>query len=178
MTERVRDPVWWLELACAVLALLVAIHLAGLVFGSGSASGVQALDGGAVGAAAGAGGEAGANELPHAFGPIAERQLFGAAAPPTAHPVVLEGIAHDWVFLRSPRGRAGLVRVGESLDGVKVLELGWNRVVVEVEGERKELVMHQGLGGGAPRPPEPGRAESAENPPPPPAPPEGDGGKP
>ena len=34
MNERLRDPIWWVKILCAVLGLLVVIQLGGALFGS------------------------------------------------------------------------------------------------------------------------------------------------
>jgi len=61
-------------------------------------------------------------------------------------PTALMGIAGKDVFLRTPNGQTGLIKEGEELGGVKVLRVGLNRVLVEEQGERKELTIFSGLG--------------------------------
>jgi hypothetical protein len=62
-------------------------------------------------------------------------------------PMALLGIAGNDVFLRAPNGQTGLIKEGEELAGVKLLRIGTNRVLVEEQGERKELTIFAGLGG-------------------------------
>ena len=84
---------------------------------------------------------------------------------------IVYGIAHDMVFLRTPAGRSGLVRVGETLDGVKVLGIAQNRVLIEHQGTKRELPIHEGLGSrtflpGAAKPPKPPAPENRASVPP------------
>jgi hypothetical protein len=62
-------------------------------------------------------------------------------------PMALLGIAGKDVFLRAPNGQTGLIKEGEELGGVKLVRIGINRVLVEEQGERKELMIFAGLGG-------------------------------
>ena len=57
------------------------------------------------------------------------------------------GIIGEDVILRAPNGRTGLVSVGKELGGIKILEIGINRVLVEEDGKKKELKLHNGYGG-------------------------------
>jgi hypothetical protein len=75
---------------------------------------------------------------------IKNSEILGAVPKPL--PMALLGIAGDDAFLRGPNGQSGLVRVGEELGGVKLLQIGTNRVLVEHEGERKELTLFSGFG--------------------------------
>ena len=62
-------------------------------------------------------------------------------------PMALLGIAGNVAFLRAPTGQTGLVKEGENLGGLKLLRIGINRVLVEQEGQKKELIMFSGFGG-------------------------------
>ena len=62
-------------------------------------------------------------------------------------PMALLGIAGNSVFMRAPNGQTGLIKEGEELGGVKLLRVGINRVLVQEEGEKKELSIFDGLGG-------------------------------
>ena len=75
------------------------------------------------------------------------RGIFGVVPPRPPIPILLEGIGSDFAFIRSAKGRSGLVKVGETFDGIKVLTIGRNRVLIEVEGKKRELTIYQGLGG-------------------------------
>jgi hypothetical protein len=61
-------------------------------------------------------------------------------------PMALLGIAGQSAFLRSPEGQTGVVKEGDSVGTLKLLRIGTNRVLVEVEGEKKELMIFAGLG--------------------------------
>lgn len=61
-------------------------------------------------------------------------------------PMALLGIAGQDAFLRAPSGQTGLVKEGGELGGIKLLQIGINRVLVEQEGEKKELTIFSGLG--------------------------------
>jgi len=62
-------------------------------------------------------------------------------------PAALLGIAGQDAFLRSSNGQTGLVKEGDSLGGMKLLRIGINRVLVEEDGQQKELMIFSGLGG-------------------------------
>ena len=62
-------------------------------------------------------------------------------------PMALLGIVGKDVFLRAPNGQTGLIKEGEELGGVKLVQIGINRVLVEEQGEQKELTIFSGLGG-------------------------------
>ena len=61
-------------------------------------------------------------------------------------PMALLGIAGADVFLRAPNGQTGLVKEGDELGGVKIVRVGVNRVLVDEQGERKELTIFSGFG--------------------------------
>ena len=62
-------------------------------------------------------------------------------------PMALLGIAGRDAFLRTPNGQMSLLREGSESDGLKLLRIGTNRVLVEVAGDKKELMIFEGLGG-------------------------------
>ena len=78
-----------------------------------------------------------------------DRVIESEIIAPVMHPLpmALLGIAGNDVFLRAPNGQTGLIKEGEELGGVKLLRIGVNRVLVEEQGERKELTIFAGLGG-------------------------------
>lgn len=76
---------------------------------------------------------------------ILNSQIFGAIPKPP--PMALQGIAGDSVLLRSPNGQTGLISVGGELGGVKLLKIGINRVLIEHDGQEKELTLFSGYGG-------------------------------
>jgi hypothetical protein len=59
----------------------------------------------------------------------------------------LLGIAGQFAFLRSNSGQTGLVKEGDSLDDLKLLRIGINRVLIEQDGQKKELMIFSGYGG-------------------------------
>jgi hypothetical protein len=61
--------------------------------------------------------------------------------------MALLGIAGNIAFLRAPNGQTGIVKENEELGGIKLLRIGTNRVLVEEEGQKKELTIFSGLGG-------------------------------
>ena len=75
---------------------------------------------------------------------ITQSEIFGAV--PRPMPMALLGIAGKDVFLRAPNGQTGLIREGEELGGVKLLRIGMNRVLVEQDGQEKELMLFLGFG--------------------------------
>jgi hypothetical protein len=77
-----------------------------------------------------------------------DRIIASEILAPIMHPMptALMGIAGKDVFLRTSNGPTGLVKEGEELGGVKVLRVGVNRVLVEEQGQRKELTLFAGLG--------------------------------
>jgi hypothetical protein len=76
---------------------------------------------------------------------VYESEIFA----PIAHPVpmALLGIAGKVAFLRGPNGQTGMVKEGEDLGEVKLLQIGMNRVLVEQDGKKQELMIFAGLGG-------------------------------
>jgi hypothetical protein len=68
---------------------------------------------------------------------------------PVVHPMpmALLGIAGKVAFLRSPSGQTGMVKEGEDLGEIKLLRIGTNRVLIEQDGQQKELMIFSGLGG-------------------------------
>jgi hypothetical protein len=58
----------------------------------------------------------------------------------------LLGIAGRDAFLRAPNGQTGLLKEGEELGGVKLLRIAHNRVLIEHDGQKKELTMFSGFG--------------------------------
>jgi hypothetical protein len=148
-----------LKLVCGVLGLLLVVQIGSALSGDDSRGGLDPSGISEPGASptpvgsdsqsAGGkenGGKKSTVQLPAVFQPIVDRHVFGKKPPRPPLPIVLEGIAHDWAFLRTPKGRSAMAKVGETVDGVKVLEIRQNRVLVEHKGEKKELVINQGLG--------------------------------
>jgi hypothetical protein len=76
---------------------------------------------------------------------IVDSEIFAPVMRP--QPMQLFGIAGNTAFLRTDSGQSGLVKEGDSLGDVKLLRIGINRVLVEEEGEKKELMIFDGYGG-------------------------------
>ena len=76
---------------------------------------------------------------------IVESEIFAPVFHP--QPMALLGIAGETVFLQTPSGQTGLLKTNEPLDGIKLLRIGINRVLVEQDGEKKELMIFDGYGG-------------------------------
>ena len=75
---------------------------------------------------------------------ISQSEILGPVVRP--QPVALVGIAGKDVFIRSSGGRTGLLRTGETLDGIKLITVGTNRVIIEEQGNQRELTLFSGFG--------------------------------
>jgi hypothetical protein len=82
---------------------------------------------------------------------IVESEILGPVRRPL--PMALLGIGGRDAFLRTPSGMTGLLREGEELGGVKLIRIGTNRVLIEHEGQTKELTLFSGFGGASLMPP-------------------------
>ena len=80
---------------------------------------------------------------------IVQSEILGPVVKPMLNPPALMGIAGQDAILRSPNGQVGLVRLGEELGGIKLLRIGTNRVLIEQDGQTKELSIFSGFGGPA-----------------------------
>ena len=76
---------------------------------------------------------------------ITQSEILASVVRPL--PMALLGIAGDSAFLRSATGQSGVVKEGDELGGLKLLKIGINRVLVEEDGEKKELMVFSGFGG-------------------------------
>ena len=63
---------------------------------------------------------------------ITESEILAPVMRPL--PMALLGIAGECAFLRSANGQTGLVKAGDSLDDLKLLRIGINRVLIELDG--------------------------------------------
>jgi hypothetical protein len=75
---------------------------------------------------------------------ITQSEILGPVVRPL--PMALLGIAGKDAFLRTADGQTGLLREGDELSGVKLLRIGTNRVLIEHEGQKKELTVFLGFG--------------------------------
>jgi hypothetical protein len=76
---------------------------------------------------------------------VTESEILGPVNHPM--PMALLGIAGKVAFLRSPSGQTGLVKEGDDLGEIKLVRIGVNRVLVEQDGQKKELMIFSGFGG-------------------------------
>lgn len=76
---------------------------------------------------------------------ITESEILGPVMRPL--PMALLGIAGEFAILRSASGQTGLVKEGDSLGELKLLKIGVNRVLIEQDGQKKELTIFSGYGG-------------------------------
>lgn len=76
---------------------------------------------------------------------ITNSEILGPIMRPL--PMALLGIAGNVAFLRAANGQTGLVKEGDSLGGLKLIRIGTNRVLVEDDGQKKELTIFSGYGG-------------------------------
>jgi hypothetical protein len=97
----------------------------------------------------GPGGRGPAAKLPPEIQARVDRVTDSEILAPVMHPMpmALLGIAGKVAFLRAPSGQTGLVKEGEDLGEIKLLRIGTNRVLVEQDGQKTELMMFSGLGG-------------------------------
>jgi len=75
---------------------------------------------------------------------VTQSEILGSIIRPL--PMALLGIAGQHAFFRAPNGQTGLLKEGEELGGVKLLRIGTNRVLIEHEGQQKELSVFSGFG--------------------------------
>jgi hypothetical protein len=75
---------------------------------------------------------------------ITDSEILGPIMRPL--PMALLGIAGNIAFLRAANGQTGLVKEGDSLGGLKLIRIGINRVLVEDDGQQKELTIFSGYG--------------------------------
>jgi hypothetical protein len=76
---------------------------------------------------------------------ITDSEILGPVIRPL--PMALLGIAGDEAFLRGPDGQTGLEKEGDTLGDIKLLRIGINRVLIEEDGQQKELTIFDGIGG-------------------------------
>ena len=76
---------------------------------------------------------------------IIDSEIFGPVIRPM--PMALIGIADQEAFIQATNGQTGPVKVGGEIGGIKLLRIGVNRVLVEQDGEKKELTLFGGIGG-------------------------------
>ena len=75
---------------------------------------------------------------------IVQSEILGAVVKP--QPMALLGVAGADAFIRTPSGQTILLRENEETNGVKLLRIGTNRVLIEHEGQQRELTLFSGFG--------------------------------
>jgi hypothetical protein len=93
--------------------------------------------------------------LPPEYAAIEASGILGKTPEPKPPPPALIGLAGAKALIQAPTGRWDFAAEGEAVDGVKVLRIGVNRVLVEYEGKTQELTIFSGLGGSSLLPPPP-----------------------
>lgn len=136
------------RLACIVLAVLLLFQVARLVSRRNAFAQISVGSAGYTAPKNDSGTNKPAPPVPPAITArvekIKESQILGQVMRPP--PMALIGIAGPDVLLRGPNGQTGMIRVGEELGGVKLVQVGVNRIVVEHEGQQKELMLFEGFG--------------------------------
>jgi len=140
-----------LRLACLALAALAVLQLAQLARGWNAVARIEVPL--ARSDRASTNSVVAANADPVALSPqisariekIKNSQILGMIMRPP--PMALIGIAGQDVLLRAPSGQTGVIRVGEELGGIKLLQIGTNRVLIEHAGRKQELMLFNGFGG-------------------------------
>jgi hypothetical protein len=92
---------------------------------------------------------------------IIDSEILGPVIRPV--PMALVGIADEEAFIQATNGQISSVKIDGEAGGIKLLRIGINRVLVEQNGEKKELTLFGGLGGESLLPP-PTNAPSANLP--------------
>ena len=135
-----------LKIVCAALALVFVFQVARLRARTNPFEGLTFGESGAASLTNSAGG--GQTNLPSAaqarVDRITQSEILGAVVRP--QPMALLGIGGSDAILRTPGGQTVLLREGEETGGVKMIRIGTNRVLVEHEGQKKELMLFSGLG--------------------------------
>ncbi|MBC8002316.1 MAG: hypothetical protein H7X97_06980, partial [Opitutaceae bacterium] len=75
---------------------------------------------------------------------VYQSEILGTVMRPL--PMALLGIAGNVAFLRAANGQTGMVKEGDSLGGIKLIRIGVNRVLIEHEGQSRELTIFSGFG--------------------------------
>jgi hypothetical protein len=76
---------------------------------------------------------------------IINSEIFGPIIRPM--PMALIGIADQQASIRATNGQTDWVKIGGEIGGFKLLRIGVNRVLVEQDGEKRELIQFEGIGG-------------------------------
>jgi hypothetical protein len=82
---------------------------------------------------------------------IIDSEILGPVIRPV--PMALVGIADEEAFIQATNGQISSVKIDGEAGGIKLLRIGINRVLVEQNGEKKELTLFGGLGGESLLPP-------------------------
>ena len=159
-----------LRLICLALAIVVSLQVYRLTWGASpegddlialpasderpnqapSRSGSPAKEGDGEGNEEGDG--APASSLPERYAPLTSSGLFGKSPPqkPPPPPALLGlmgGREKKYAILKGGDGKSFRLAAGEEKNGVKLLRVGTNRVVIEYLEKEIELSLFSGLGG-------------------------------
>jgi hypothetical protein len=76
---------------------------------------------------------------------VRDSEIFGPVQRPL--PMALIALGGHEALIRSASGPTTWMKEGDELGGIKLLRIGTNRVLVEHEGQQKELMIFAGFGG-------------------------------
>ena len=102
--------------------------------------------------------------FPEEFKGIAESGVFGKPPVKKKPPPSLVGFVGKYAIIRGPSGKEDLVAEGKEFDGVKVLKIDTNRVLVENDGKQLELTVFSGLGSSTLMQKDPKKSDSEKRP--------------
>ena len=135
-----------LKIACAALAVVLVVQVSRLGARTNPFEGLNFGEGGGVALTNAASG--GPTNLPAPIQArvdrITQSEILGAVVRPL--PMALLGIGGRDAIIRTPGGQTVLLREGEETGGVRMIQIGTNRVLVEHENQKKELTLFSGLG--------------------------------
>ena len=86
-------------------------------------------------------------EFPEKYNVIVTSGILGRKPKKKLPPPGFVGVLGKYALLRSPGGKTDLVPEGGEFDGIKVLRIGVNRVLIEYQGKQRELQIFSGMGG-------------------------------
>ncbi len=84
--------------------------------------------------------------FPARFEVVATSGLLGKAPKVKPPPPALLGVIGKYAMIRAPNGKEDLVAEGGEFGGVKVIKISTNRVLIEHEGQQRELTIYAGMG--------------------------------
>jgi hypothetical protein len=81
---------------------------------------------------------------PEGFKVLDQSGIFGRV--PDKPPPALLGVVGKYALIQAPSGKSGMAAEGGEVDGIKVLRIATNRVLIEYQGKQEELVIFSGIG--------------------------------